>query len=326
MGDGANNAIQNEMKIRPLAKFVVCGICGREFQYDTKTPNKKYCSPECREESMRRFSEEAKRKREELKRQSPQKVRFIKCAICGKEFQYNPFAHAKKYCSEECRTEAQKNSYAKKKSNSADVKIYKCKCCSKEYVYDPKENTRSFCSQKCKEKHYRRVNTTDNSDVVELVSYLIAAMNQATQLDCYTSVFFTDSLNPTEIQREAVLSRDKRKCRVCNSRSNLQIHHIVKRRDGGGNDLDNLITLCSKCHRHIETGNLEHALDKCIQNFNIVQSGESSVFSNHLNNLQKVEYAKNELEKLYTTISNSGEEIETESIKICIDDILSKLL
>ena len=56
---------------------------------------------------------------------------------------------------------------------------------------------------------------------------------------------------PLEI-RNIVLERDHNKCQICNSRNNLHIHHIVKRRNGGSHDPDNLITLCASCHRHIE--------------------------------------------------------------------------
>jgi 5-methylcytosine-specific restriction endonuclease McrA len=58
--------------------------------------------------------------------------------------------------------------------------------------------------------------------------------------------------------KEKVLKRDKNKCRICSSVSKLQIHHI----DGSGgnsirgyenvnNDMYNLITLCSLCHRRV---------------------------------------------------------------------------
>jgi len=53
--------------------------------------------------------------------------------------------------------------------------------------------------------------------------------------------------------RKKVLERDKYKCQVCGSREKLAIHHV----DGIGrhskrkinNSLENLIVLCSSCHR-----------------------------------------------------------------------------
>lgn len=48
-------------------------------------------------------------------------------------------------------------------------------------------------------------------------------------------------------QREAVLSRDRHRCRVCGSRKTLHIHHRVP----GVNDRRRLITLCAACHSQV---------------------------------------------------------------------------
>jgi len=51
--------------------------------------------------------------------------------------------------------------------------------------------------------------------------------------------------------RRKVLARDRHCCRApgCEHTKFLEVHHIKSRADGGGNDLKNLITLCSACHR-----------------------------------------------------------------------------
>jgi 5-methylcytosine-specific restriction endonuclease McrA len=51
--------------------------------------------------------------------------------------------------------------------------------------------------------------------------------------------------------RRAVLQRDRFRCRSagCGGTSFLAVHHLVPRESGGGNTLENLITLCSACHR-----------------------------------------------------------------------------
>ena len=57
--------------------------------------------------------------------------------------------------------------------------------------------------------------------------------------------------------RKAVIFRDGCKCRECGkSNVKLEVHHIKPRRLNGSNTLDNLITLCGKCHRKTE-GNEE---------------------------------------------------------------------
>lgn len=55
--------------------------------------------------------------------------------------------------------------------------------------------------------------------------------------------------------RSKVLKRDKYTCQACRKRfssGQLNIHHIIPRAEGGVNDLDNLITLCWRCHDLIE--------------------------------------------------------------------------
>ena len=52
--------------------------------------------------------------------------------------------------------------------------------------------------------------------------------------------------------RRAVLKRDQHRCQTpgCTHTHFLEIHHLKPRQNGGTNDLKNLITLCSRCHRH----------------------------------------------------------------------------
>ncbi|MCK9996658.1 MAG: HNH endonuclease, partial [Candidatus Krumholzibacteria bacterium] len=51
--------------------------------------------------------------------------------------------------------------------------------------------------------------------------------------------------------RRKVLARDRHCCQKpgCEHTKFLEVHHIKPRADGGGNDSENLITLCSACHQ-----------------------------------------------------------------------------
>lgn len=40
-------------------------------------------------------------------------------------------------------------------------------------------------------------------------------------------------------------------CYFCDSRENLENHHIIKSNDGGTNESYNLLLLCRKCHRKV---------------------------------------------------------------------------
>jgi 5-methylcytosine-specific restriction endonuclease McrA len=46
--------------------------------------------------------------------------------------------------------------------------------------------------------------------------------------------------------------RDKWKCRKCESRTNLTPHHLIKRSDLRLDTLENLCTLCIRCHHDVE--------------------------------------------------------------------------
>ena len=49
--------------------------------------------------------------------------------------------------------------------------------------------------------------------------------------------------------REIVLARAGWRCQACGSRARLDVHHVVKRAQGGSDfDLDRLVALCRVCH------------------------------------------------------------------------------
>jgi hypothetical protein len=49
-------------------------------------------------------------------------------------------------------------------------------------------------------------------------------------------------------RRTVVRKRDGNRCVRCGSERKLSVHHIVKPQHGGDDSLDNLVTLCSRCH------------------------------------------------------------------------------
>ena len=55
---------------------------------------------------------------------------------------------------------------------------------------------------------------------------------------------------PPRVRRE-VLARDQHRCQApgCGRTRFLEVHHVVSRQQGGSNKADNLVTLCSTCHR-----------------------------------------------------------------------------
>jgi 5-methylcytosine-specific restriction endonuclease McrA len=59
-----------------------------------------------------------------------------------------------------------------------------------------------------------------------------------------------EKLFPEEYERrkQEVLEGDNYCCRICFSKKNLDVDHIKKRSQGGGDEISNLRTLCRKCH------------------------------------------------------------------------------
>jgi 5-methylcytosine-specific restriction endonuclease McrA len=74
------------------------------------------------------------------------------------------------------------------------------------------------------------------------------------RIQCDSRIATPDRRNTATIpprRRRQVLSRDRHRCRRpgCTSTRFLEVHHLVPRENGGGNDPENLITLCAACHQ-----------------------------------------------------------------------------
>lgn len=48
-----------------------------------------------------------------------------------------------------------------------------------------------------------------------------------------------------------VLERDDWRCQLCGSMQHLQVHHLKFRSQSGGDEEQNLITLCAECHERV---------------------------------------------------------------------------
>ncbi len=47
-----------------------------------------------------------------------------------------------------------------------------------------------------------------------------------------------------------IIKRANLKCSMCNwDETSLDVHHIIERKNGGSNDMENLIAICPNCHR-----------------------------------------------------------------------------
>ena len=58
--------------------------------------------------------------------------------------------------------------------------------------------------------------------------------------------------------KAACLNRDNYTCQCCKTKKGtLHAHHIIYRRNGGADTLNNLITLCEECHKKLHKGELK---------------------------------------------------------------------
>jgi 5-methylcytosine-specific restriction endonuclease McrA len=56
--------------------------------------------------------------------------------------------------------------------------------------------------------------------------------------------------------REQALARDGWRCQFCGSVAGVEVHHIEPRSRLGNDREDNLITLCTPCHRKVHYSRL----------------------------------------------------------------------
>ena len=52
-------------------------------------------------------------------------------------------------------------------------------------------------------------------------------------------------------------ARDLYVCQVCGSQERVEGHHILYYCYGGTADVDNIVTLCQKCHKQVHRGNID---------------------------------------------------------------------
>ena len=61
--------------------------------------------------------------------------------------------------------------------------------------------------------------------------------------------------------RIATLMRDGYQCTQCKEKKSLDAHHIIWREYGGKDTIENLITLCKRCHKKVHKGKLKLDID-----------------------------------------------------------------
>ena len=298
----------------------VCKYCGKTFDCSSSTPTKLYCSRDCSAAFYR------DKQQTEAKKEVRQATHI--CVYCGKPFTWTSDKSFQKYCSSECTT----------KANQERLKAYiwkeerKCALCGNTFEWHSSKAGQKYCSLECREtatkiniRNYQKKMRHQKTDEELRDEVYLKVLNIISKMDQSKGASFGGVAidyrvvgDISEKTREEVLERDSHECQVCKRKDSLHLHHLIKRKNGGSHDAENLITLCASCHRHIETGDLDHAVRKCLKNAKRYygdNSGEKSI---------DMEGLKFQLTVLFNKLKESPVAEDTE-IMVCLDEALDLL-
>lgn len=163
------------------------------------------------------------------------------CDNCGKSYK----GYGKHYCSQSCRMQIDGAKYQKLAAESRRKGIYKkCIYCGKEfYVHPSEKDTRKFCSQTCSNK----ANAKKQSKARMGDGNPMYGKRPWNYIDGKRVHYYAKG----KWRRFAAKIRNGNKCKICNSMKSLIVHHIISRRSGGRDNVENLMVLCRKCHNRL---------------------------------------------------------------------------
>lgn len=235
------------VKFRCEGQEVKCGYCGRTIY---RSPSRldvrnQFCSQECKATwQIEHLIGEGN------PRWSGGDV-TVECDYCGKEFTVN---RAKKesfdihFCSRNCYGRWISENKSGENSPIYKQREIKCDYCGKEFKRQPSEiHSVNFCSRDCHSKWWSE--------------------NMVGENNFRWKGGFERYYGPNWLrQRRKARARDNYTCQVCSEKEDgheLDVHHIVPFRNFGledykeANKLNNLITLCRKCHGKVDSGSLK---------------------------------------------------------------------
>jgi 5-methylcytosine-specific restriction endonuclease McrA len=124
--------------------------------------------------------------------------------------------------------------------------------------------TKELQSQKCPRGHFPsrppvQIHVHENAETGRMTVQTNAGERELSRAEtermrCDAAVCEHGGRNRTTIPprvRREVLARDQHRCQApgCGRTRFLEVHHIKPRQNGGGNQPENLVTLCAACHR-----------------------------------------------------------------------------
>ena len=148
-----------------------------------------------------------------------------KCIVCGKELTKST---QKKFCSNHCSAIYSNKRRAERRfSTKGKTKLVECIRCHKQIEVSIHSSKKSWLCEDC-----RKNNSPHSKDITKISSILEFSKRTAVK----------------------ILKRMKAKCSLCGwDESTGDIHHIIPKKDGGTDDMNNLIYICPNCHRVCHT-------------------------------------------------------------------------
>lgn len=149
----------------------------------------------------------------------------IECLCCKNIFEVRPHLKDRVYCSSDCRDNHRRQRLGEAHPLYNRVEI-KCEICSKPVLVTPSmlQNRRKcFCSPECAKESHRLAITGRPKNV-------------------------------PRSGKNAARIRDGGKCVICEFNHATAVHHILPRKEGGSNNMENLVTLCPNHHYMAHSG------------------------------------------------------------------------
>ncbi len=144
------------------------------------------------------------------------------CLYCGKAFYKPASAQDRKYCSENC--------YYMARWGGSRMLNKVCTICGSQFhVTLCQDADKVTCSAACSRSAKRHRLEGEKSPLWR---------GGRTRPYCKEWHYY----------RQFALERDNYQCALCHSTDRIQVHHITPYRYSQNHDLDNLITLCRRCH------------------------------------------------------------------------------
>lgn len=188
------------------------------------------------------------------------------CAGCGKKFT-PPYVRLI-YCSDACRRKARRERQRERYKRWIEKRGITKQCILCGTKFKTAAKNAKYCSRSCARKAIAR-HQAEKRKLEEIREQIPPAILKATERmrRTYGDRVINGWLigNLTKKLREAVMERDGYRCYICGKETNLHVHHIVPRIQGGPHIPENLITLCASCHGSIEKADVDRSVRMCVK-------------------------------------------------------------